>query len=349
MKKETLVDKLAKKAFFDSEVQKSWSVHMQAFGPILEPAFADDYETRVNLTAALNKISRRDLKGGLEKLKHLQGKCITDADKAAWLFFMGVCFEMAGAKEQMLSFYQQAGNYDHRFYLPYLKIAKSAYGDMVLEIAESNYQKAIACFEKPPLDARSKTVLASAYTNLASCLTMMHRFDDAQEALNASCRIAPILPGRSGTAAILYAAAGKAQDAAASLDKLKAEAPQMFSQTNDVVEKILTGTHPHFFPQPLSDAAIAEFWTWFARNESRLSEKIAQQDYDGASAMLHEQMAPLFAFSDKSIELALSSVEGVTQVSMADFFSVGLKHAYEALLTACPEQWKQRWQFIIVR
>ena len=52
MNKQTIVDKLAKKSFEGAAVQKSWQAHMQAFGPILEPAFAENYQARIDLTSA---------------------------------------------------------------------------------------------------------------------------------------------------------------------------------------------------------------------------------------------------------------------------------------------------------
>ena len=115
MAKLTLAEKLAKKTFESDMFQKSWQVHLQTFGPLLEPAFTDSYQARVHLTAALNLISRQDLKGGLEKLKELQKYVETDADKTAWLFFMGLVFDMAGVKEAMLDFYQQAAEFGHSF------------------------------------------------------------------------------------------------------------------------------------------------------------------------------------------------------------------------------------------
>ena len=65
MGKLSLAEKLAKKSFESDAIQKSWQVHLQMFGPILEPAFAGSYQARVHLTAALNHISTRDLKAGL--------------------------------------------------------------------------------------------------------------------------------------------------------------------------------------------------------------------------------------------------------------------------------------------
>ena len=78
MKKETLADKIAKKTFLSADFQKQWAIHMGAFGPILGPAFAEDYQSRIHLTAALNHISRRDVRSGLKKLQQLQEKCETN-------------------------------------------------------------------------------------------------------------------------------------------------------------------------------------------------------------------------------------------------------------------------------
>ena len=78
MRKETFADKMARKAFEKPDVRKSWEVHMKAFGPILEPAFANNLQARIHLTAALNHISNRNLAQALVKLKALQ-KAVANA------------------------------------------------------------------------------------------------------------------------------------------------------------------------------------------------------------------------------------------------------------------------------
>lgn len=71
MRKETLADKMARKSFESSKIQQSWQIHLQAFRPILEPAFADSYQAKIHLTAALNHISNHNLAKGMSKLKEL--------------------------------------------------------------------------------------------------------------------------------------------------------------------------------------------------------------------------------------------------------------------------------------
>ena len=103
-------------------LQYSWEVHRQAFGPILDPAFVENQQVRIILINALNHISRREIKRGMELLKEIHPHCIYNEDKAAWTFFVGLCFEMGGAQEQMLEWYAKACEIGHRFYLPYLKL-----------------------------------------------------------------------------------------------------------------------------------------------------------------------------------------------------------------------------------
>ena len=94
-------------------LRHSWEVHRQAFGPILEPAFVENPQVRILVINALNHISRREIQRGMELLKELHPHCIYDEDKAAWAFFVGLCFEMGGAQKQMLEWYEKAGQIGH--------------------------------------------------------------------------------------------------------------------------------------------------------------------------------------------------------------------------------------------
>lgn len=226
-------------------LRQSWEVHRQAFGPILEPAFAENPQVRILLINALNHISRRDIKRGMELLKELHPHCIYDEDKAAWAFFVGLCFEMGGARKQMLEWYEKAGQIGHRFYLPYLKLAKAAHTAAQLEKAKLYYQTAIACLLEMPEKDQDEIILGSAYTNLTSCLTMLHQYPEAETAWNAA-RCYPAQPGADATAAILYAALGNVEKTAQYLQQLKETAPALLPQTRQMTQEILSGTHPAF-------------------------------------------------------------------------------------------------------
>ncbi len=226
-------------------LQYSWEVHRQAFGPILEPAFAENQQVRIVLINALNHISRREVKRGMELLKEIYPHCTCDDDKAAWAFFVGLCFEMGGARDQMLEWYEKAGGFGHRFYLPYLKLAKAAHTAAQFEKAKGYYETAIDCLLETSENDRDETAIGSAYTNLTSCLTMLHQYPEAKKAWDAAQKY-PAQPGADATAAILYAAIGDEEKTAQHIEQLKTKFPVWVAQTQEMTGQILKGTHPAF-------------------------------------------------------------------------------------------------------
>ena len=226
-------------------LRHSWEVHRQAFGPILEPAFAENQQVRILVINALNHISRREVKRGMELLKEIYPYCIYDEDKSAWTFFVGLCFEMGGARAQMLEWYDKAGKFGHRFYLPYLKLAKAAHSAAQFEKARDFYQTAIECLLEMSENDMAEVIIGSAFTNLTSCLTMLHQYPEAEKAWRAAQQY-PAQPGADATAAILYAAMGDAAKTAAHIDSLKISFPAWVEQTEQMTQQILSGTHPAF-------------------------------------------------------------------------------------------------------
>jgi len=232
----------------EAALRQSWEVHRQAFGPILEPAFQENQQVRILLINALNRISRREVKEGLELLKQIQPFCNYNEDKAAWAFFVGLCFEMAGAKKQMLQWYADAGKFHHRFYLPYLKLAKAAHGDGELLKARNYYVTAIRCLLETEDADRDEVILGSACTNLCSCLVMLHQYPEAEAAWLQAQKY-PLQPGAHATAAILYAAMGREAEMLQALEQLRQTQPAMLPQIEEMTRQIRSGTHPDFPPK----------------------------------------------------------------------------------------------------
>ena len=229
-------------------LRQSWETHRQAFGPIIEPAFAENPQVRVILINALNHISRREIKRGMELLKEIYPHCINDEDKAAWAFFVGLCFEMGGAQKQMLEWYEKAGEVGHRFYLPYLKLAKAAHGAAQFKKAKEYYKTAIDCLLEMSDNDKDEVIIGAAYTNLTSCLTMLHQYPEAEKAWKTAQQY-PVQPGADATAAILYAAMGNTAKVSEYIDRLKEKYPAWVAQTQQMTQQILSGTHPAFPPQ----------------------------------------------------------------------------------------------------
>ena len=152
---------------------------------------------------------------------------------------------MGGAQEQMLKWYAKAGEIGHRFYLPYLKLAKAAHSAAQFEKAKCYYETAIDCLLEMSEDDKDEIVLGSAYTNLTSCLTMLHQYPEAEKAWNTAQQY-PAQSGADATAAILYASMGNAEKTAQHIENLKVKFPSWVAQTQEMTEQILSGIHPAF-------------------------------------------------------------------------------------------------------
>jgi tetratricopeptide (TPR) repeat protein len=96
-----------------------------------------------------------------------------------------------------------------------------------------------------PENDKDEIILGSAYTNLTSCLTMLHQYPQAEKAWNAAQQY-PLQPGADATAAILYAAMGNAEKTAKYISSLKEKFPAWVAQTQEMTRQILNGTHPTF-------------------------------------------------------------------------------------------------------
>ena len=347
MAKESLANKMARKAFYRNDVQQSWKVHIQAFGPILRPAFADNFQAKIHLTAALNHISKGNLQQAMPKLQQVQNFIENDADKAMLLFALGVYCETAGAQEQMAAYYSAANQCGHSFYLPYLKVAKYCLGAADYAPAEENFRKAIACFDAAALSDADKIILGSAYANLGSCLTMLHRYEDAWTALENSKAFCPDAPGRAAAEAVLHALKGDEASVAACIAVLEEHTPDAVESVRQSTAKILAKTDPLFFTVPVDNEKMTAFWNWFAGYENELKTLLDGEKYEEGLTPVAKELLTTFPFLENIPNVGLGKNDKGYVLELKDYYAVGIVDAYEQLIAACSEDIKSRWQFAI--
>lgn len=348
MKKLSFADKLARKSFESAKFQQSWQVHYQAFGPILEPAFVENYQAKIHLTAALNFISNRNLAKAAPKLKELEQYIETDADRAAHLFFLALYCEMAGNLPQAAEIYGYVNDFDHGFYLPYLKAARFHQQAVEYEAATAAYEKAIACFSADALTAQEKPIVASAYTNRTTCLTMMHRYDEALESMEQAHALGVSLPDSASVEAILFAALGKEEKALSCLEELKSASPAVFEKIRETVETIRNRTNPAFFPLDTDDAKIEAFWAWFADYSDELKERLDLKQYEEAMAPVPKKLLETFPFMEEEPIVSLGENEKGYVLELRDMYYAAVIVAFDKLLAACPAEVTENWQFVVV-
>lgn len=339
---------MARKSFESAQIQQSWSAHMQAFEPILKPAFKENFQAKVHLTAALNFISNRNLAKGWSKLQEVQKFCETDEDKAACLYFMGLCCEMAGDREQMVQLYDHANEYEHKFYLPYLKVAKFYHEGCNYDAAEMNYCSAVECFDHDELKGQDKIILGTTYMNLASCLTMMHKYDEAKIAIKFSREIQPKASELLAVEAVLYAACNDEELAKKCLARLKTEKPLLYGNAEKTVESILDKSNPMFFPVQVVEENVNGFWKWFAVYSDELCKKLGNEEFEEGLTPVSEALLTTFPFMEEPPYIALGKNEKGYVIELRDMYMVAVMDAYEKLMNCCPKTVKEQWQFAVL-
>lgn len=350
-KPSALAEMIAKKAFAAPKFQQCWNAHMQAFGPILAPAYADCYTAKIHITNILNKISRHDLNGAAEVMETLVKSCgcETSADKALLAFMQGLCCEIGGDKMGMFGHYTQAGVHGHHFYLPHLKNAKFAHESGQLDIACKEYFEGLTCIRDMPESETRTKLLGSTLTNAASCLTYMHRYQDAKAMLAEAWDNGPV-PRIEAVEAILLAALNDQEVMECDLIKLAEADDPAYDDILDLTTAIINGSDPHFHPQPVDEAAIAAFWQWFAENESHL-----RQLYDEADEELPEEfvtqldahLAPCFPFKHNPLDVNIHEGDKEPELYFSCGYSRSLNAGYGKLFEACPAEIASRWHFTI--
>ena len=320
---------------------RNWQTHMQAFGPILAPAFSEDLQARLRLLVALNHISQRQCTEGRQiLLKELKDRCQNDQDLAAYRFFMGLSFEMEGNRVQMRNWYSRCCKLKHNFFMPHLKLAKFYHGEMFYDQAVTHYQTAIELLKKEK--DRDPAVLGATYANLTGCLTMMHDFKAAEAAWFATVQF-PLQTNSYATAAMLYAAKGDREKAYAYLGQIDEKFQDLIQGTTASIEKVLTKQHPHFNRIAVDPQKITDFWKWFVSQEERFTQR-SPKIFDE----LAKQVQAVLPFMPHFTRYRCMKQKDGYFYSFCDFYSISVHYGLAELLRACPQDLQMRWNFSVI-
>ncbi len=336
-KKKNAADRIAEKAFASPAFQQSWQVHMKAFGPLLEAAFANNAPARVHLCNALNHLSRRDVRRADELLDQIAAAVETDADRAAVCFFRGLSFEAVGNSDLATKCYHSTVAYNDRFYLPYYKLARAAHVAAAFDEAADHYRNAIRCLLHSEANEQARAQIAAIRTNLASMLTMMHDYESASVELATAKVELPEQPGREATEAILAAAMGDRYRVEILIRALFENVPQAVPETRRMTDEILVGEHPHFSPVATDPADLDAFWQWCASVESTVQFLFQKGDTESVRKLLAERLSPLAPYCKRPVKLELIP-EGDPQwtLRLGDYYMVALGTLYQDLIARRP-------------
>jgi hypothetical protein len=178
---------------------------------------------------------------------------------------------------------------------------------------------------------------------------MMHRYTDAQAALEASRELSPATPGRTAAEAILCALRGSAAQVEQCLETLRQQSPELYDGVRQRTEKILARTDPLFFPVEVDEEKVAGFWRWFIGCEAELNAMLERKEYAAAVTQVAQQLLQTFPFLEEQPYIALGkNAEGYI-LEIHDMYAVAVMQAYKTLLQSRPQTpEEQRIRFAVV-
>ena len=331
----------------------AWYVHCRMFGDILEPAFADDAAARLELTAVLNLLTRGQTFSGLRKLEKLHRCCETDEDYAAWFFFMGVCYDRMGMHGQAAVMLTQSAKYEPQFYMVYLMLAKFLHSEKDYDAALGTYMHTIEKVEdKPKRDTvpmvRDEPLIGSIHGNMANCLVMMRRFDDAEYELYEAERFGYDQPMLNLTWAALYAATDRKQLAREKMTKLREELPDVESSTVLMIQEILKQKNSRFYPQKVDATKLDEFWRWFSEHEKEICSALDGRASQLVFAQLQNQLNGIFEGKGEMPQFNFSRDGRKRGLSFRDNYNLTFEIWLEKLADCAPEGLREDWSFYAV-
>ncbi|MBE6563922.1 MAG: hypothetical protein E7655_01415 [Ruminococcaceae bacterium] len=336
-----------KKLFFSPQVQQPWAVHKQAFGPLLEKVFSDDYTTLIRLVRALSVISQRRFAEGEAFLEEIRSACRSDKDSAVLAFFKGLCREGLGDMHSAFLLFHECNRVDHGLCLAYMKEGRVALMLGRYENAGYAFEKAVDLLEKEPQSVMQRVFLSSCYAQLSSAQTMLFRYEEAVTSMKQAELLHANQPGRCGIKAMLEAAMGNFDNIDAYIAQLRQEAPQISEGYIRQIELIRQGTHPHFFRRPLSKKQIHAFWEHFESKSDALTDAVRRGDDAALQTLLEPELKALFPYIEQKLFVFGERDGDVSVIVLHDLYMTSLSFGMGEVIDACPIELKKRFRFMV--
>lgn len=352
-KRNKFVSLLLKNRRISKGYDDSWYAHCRMFGDILEPAFVDDPAARFELTGALNLMTRGRYTAAAKKLDGILEHCRTDADFAAWHFFLGVCCDKSGLTDMAIVYYGQAAKREPEFYMVYLMLAKCLHAKKHYEAALSAYLKTVdEVLSRPKRDevpaVRESALLGSVHGNAANCLLMMRRYDDAEFELYEAARYEYENPLLTLTWASLYAATDRKAKAVEKMNELRSVSPELESESALMVREIVEGKNSRFALRSIPTDKLGKFWDWFTANESRLHSLAMGTGSPFLMEEVCDQVRGIFDFGAERPGFDLGRDGKKARLSFFDNYNLTFEIWLERLVDTAPKQLRPRWSFYSV-
>lgn len=332
--------------------QQKWEGYMYTHEPILAPALKNNPYARLLVLRTLDSIHRkRPSAAASKRLYKLHFCCHEDShpDRALYNFLCGLYSELRGYPQKMASRFRLANKFGHTYYLIHMKLGfyylteRHAYSK-----AEEELTHAIDCvYAHPPITQESKELIGLLYAGIAASRVMMHRNDDASDALRIAGNLNPKGVMWLSSQALYHAAMHdptQTQHYLSLLDEQNSEFAQRLRKQADL---ILADQHPHFISLPIgSPEETAEFWRVFLENEQEMQHLIDEDKRQAAVDLYLPLLKKADVYEDDYWGHSIDFLEGHYRFVLRSNYSRTYTPWIAAIIAACPPELHERWQII---
>lgn len=348
---------MPKEPFFKIVFRKSavgcdeaWDTYAKLYGDWMKNAFLNQKKGKTQFLKALDALHKNNPKTAVQILdSELKTLCSTAEEKITWLFFMGIAHEAMEQYAKAFLYFIAASEYEQENAIIHKKLADCAYRESLFGFAECHYQEAIQLLKKD--DSDNLSTLASLYASLASCFTMMHKYEEAETALLHAEKTALKTPKEQEAKTLLYAARGEYENAESAFEMfLKQKNIQEDAYLKKQIDSIRSGINEQFCTIPVENSEIKFFWRWFS---NRLDTYLAVLDTDQTediSKMTSEisaRMKKVFPFVQCAIHISAYKDETYS-IFVSDRYARALSEGLKNLFAEMPEKVKEKIRWIII-
>lgn len=332
------------------KAEAKWETYTKTYGSWMTNAFLYPKKGKEKFLYALDFLHKNCPQSAVQILDtELKTLCKTSEEKTTWLFFMGVAHEAMEQYAKAFLYFISASEYEQKSSVIHHKLADCAYREGLFGVAEYHYQEAIHFLKKD--NTSDLSTLAVLYSSLASCFIMMHKYEDAKEALLYAEKTAIKTPTQK-VRALLYTVLGEYEKAESALTTFLKQ--NNISENFDLqqqMDSLRSKKNEQFYTIYVENSEINDFWKWFS---DRLDRYLAILDTNQANkiskmtAEISSRLKKVFPFIQRTIHVYAYKNETYA-IFVSDGYAKALSDGLTNLFTEIPKNIKEKIHWIIIR
>lgn len=342
---------LGKVLFYLPHNQRRWMRCWDHYMPLLHDVFLDNEAALLMVMTCLEKIESGDIEGAQRIIEALRPLFAANENQPPVLVLWHVLHALhqsrSGHHAKMAANLRTANKFQHRYHIAHVLLAEDRCTRLhFYDEAEEHFSKAVDCvYAWPPMTDRGRQVIGLLHSRIAYVRIMMHRYDEARDAL----RIAEVMQAPpeelAHCQALLNAVLRLPTEAHRSLERLRESSTDTANELAPIIQRILAEEHPHFTQLPVgSKEGIAAFWQNFLHYEEEMMQLLRENRRTDARELMAGPLRKMDPYEGDYFGFDISLKNNVYTIHFRSNFSRTYTPFIDAILAECPDAIRERWR-----